>query len=107
AVQRLAAAAGVAVEVSDAAGTPSTWRASALVLLGCDVAPVVADGAWPARSDLLVVTRHHDGPDPGLFRAALAAGARGVVVLPDDDAALVELLTDAADRPAGIGPRGR
>lgn len=107
AVQRLAAAAGVGVEVSDSAGTPSTWREAALVLVGSDVAAVVADGAWPARSDLLVVTRHRDGPDPGLFRAALAAGARGVVVLPDEDAALVELLTDAADRPAGVGPRGR
>lgn len=106
-VQRLAAAAGVTVDVADAHMPPPAWRSAALVLVGADLVATVAAAAWPGRTDLVVVDQRPGEPDEALYRAALAVGARGVLVLPAADAQLQDLLTDAADRPIGHGPGGR
>ncbi len=106
-VQRLAAAAGVGLEVHDVAAAPASWRAATIALLGADAVGRVAESSWPRRAEVVVVAHRVADPDPRLFRAALAAGARDVLVLPADDARLQDLLTDAADRPVGAGPGGR
>jgi secretion/DNA translocation related CpaE-like protein len=99
---RLAAAAGTSLDVaSDTTAALRSWSTAGLVLLGADLAGAVAGQRPPRRDQVHVVAR---GPvQDGLFRSALATGARDVLELPDADGWLVELLTDASDgtpRPA-------
>lgn len=104
-VLRLAAAAGVSLDV--ARDTPSGlrgWSAASVVLLGEDLAALVAEQRPPRRDQVHVLGRLP--AEDGLFRSALGAGALDVVELPSADTWLVELLTDAADAAAG-GRGGR
>jgi secretion/DNA translocation related CpaE-like protein len=95
-VLRLAAAAGTTLDVAhDPPSALRGWGAASLVLLGADLAPLVAEQPPARRAGVFLVApgRAHDG----LFRSALAAGAGEVLELPAAEAWLVELLTDAAD----------
>lgn len=100
---RLAAAAGVSLDVAhEAASGLRGWSSASLVLLGADLAARVAE-QHPPRRDKVHVIGH--GPlEESLFRSALGAGAVDVVELPAAEAWLVELLSDAVD--AADGGRG-
>lgn len=100
-VLRLAAAAGVPLDVAhDPTTALRAWSTAPVVLVGADQAGVLG-GYQPARRDEVHVLGHGPVADP-LYRAALSLGARDVVELPAADAWLVELLSDAAER-AGPG----
>ncbi|MEP7089979.1 MAG: septum site-determining protein Ssd [Nocardioidaceae bacterium] len=104
-VLRLAAAAGVALDVArDTLSGLRGWSAASVVLLGADLAALVAEQRPPRRDQVHVLGRLP--AEDGLFRSALGAGALDVVELPSADTWLVELLTDAADAAAG-GRGGR
>jgi len=95
-VMRLAAAAGTTLDVAhDPPSALRGWAAASVVLLGADLAPVLAEQAPSRRSAVFLLARGR-APD-GLFRSALAAGAGEVLELPAAEAWLVELLNDAAD----------
>ncbi|NYG53987.1 septum site-determining protein Ssd [Nocardioides perillae] len=101
-LSRLAAAAGAVPEVVAEAGAALlAWARAPLVLVGHDLAAVVAARAPARRDDVLVV-----GWAPvadGWFRDAVAVGAQQVLGLPDAEAWLVDLLADAADPSPGRG----
>lgn len=95
-LQRLAAAAGAALEVvSDAAEARSRWPAAPVVLAGADVLAPLTTVAPTRRDRVHVVTRRP--LDDSLFRAALDIGAQSVVELPAAETWLVETLTDSTD----------
>ena len=101
-VLRLAAAAGVAVDVArHPAAALRRWSAAPLVLVGSDQAAELAITV-PARRAAVHVLGHEPLPDV-LFRAALAVGAESVAALPASETWLVELLTDIGD---GAGTPG-
>jgi secretion/DNA translocation related CpaE-like protein len=100
---RLAAAAGVSLEVAhDTTTALRGWSGASVVLLGADLAARVAEQRPPRREQVHVVG--HGPVDDALFRSALGAGALDVVELPAAEAWVVELLTDAVD--AAGGSRG-
>ncbi|MCZ4497503.1 MAG: septum site determining protein [Marmoricola sp.] len=100
---RLAAAAGVVPDiVRDVGSALHGWAAASVVLVGTDLAGLLADARPQRRSQVhLVATGAVDGT---AFRDALGCGADSVVVLPTGAESLVDLLTDAAD---GGGAAGR
>jgi secretion/DNA translocation related CpaE-like protein len=101
-LQRLAAAAGTALDVAaEPAAVLASWPVAPVVLVGADQVTVLA-GSRPARRDRVHVVSSGPLPD-GLFRGALALGAEGVVELPAGDAWLVETLTDSVDGAAREG----
>ncbi|HEY1135471.1 MAG TPA: septum site-determining protein Ssd, partial [Nocardioides sp.] len=90
-VERLAAAAGTALQVVDsAAAAVATWRRAPAVLVGADLAAEVAAARPARRPSVHVVAATEVGPS-GL-RAALGLGAEDVVVLPEGEGWLVEVL---------------
>lgn len=93
---RLAAAAGVVLDVAhDLGAALAGWSTADVVLLGADHVFELAAQAPPRRDQVHVVCA---APVPEeLFRAALAVGAETVVELPVADTWVVELLTDVAD----------
>lgn len=99
---RLAAAAGVVLEVRREPEQASrAWATAAVVLVGADRADRVARAALPRRDDVHLVT--HRAAGDALYRAAVELGATSVVSLPDAEGWIVELLTDAADEVSGAG----
>jgi secretion/DNA translocation related CpaE-like protein len=106
---RLAAAAGVALDVAHDADTAvRTWSTAPVVLVGCDQVAALA-ARRPVRRGEVHVVAGQAIPD-ALFRAALEIGAVDVVELPAGETWLVEMLTDVADggarRAAMIGVVG-
>jgi secretion/DNA translocation related CpaE-like protein len=112
AVPRLAALAGAEVEVVDgSAGLRAAWHAPGVVIVGCDLAGVVAAAGLPRRHDVVVVTM--SDPDDALWRSTVELGATRLVMMPGDERDLVELMSDAVEgAPSGgstiavIGGRG-
>lgn len=107
---RLCAAAGTQAEVSHAPGRQD-WAAAPLVLVGDDSAGRLTAAGPPRREGVLLVGRHQD--DPGVWQRAIAVGAEQVLVLPDEETALVDRLADAAEGTGGqartvgvVGGRG-
>lgn len=95
-LQRLAAAAGTALDVAaEPAAVLASWPVAPVVLVGADQVTVLA-GSRPARREWVHVVSFGPLPDT-LFRDALALGAESVVELPAGDAWLVETLTDSVD----------
>lgn len=93
---RLAAAAGTTLDVAhDSTAALRAWGSASVVLLGADQVDVLAAHRPPRREGVHVVS--HGPVADGLFRSALVSGAADVVELPQADAWLVEVLTDAAD----------
>lgn len=105
-VHRLAAAAGLPVEVAtDPGAALRSWVPAAVVLVGADLAATVAGAGPPPRAGVHLLTR--DGVHDALFRDALILGARDVRALPEAEEWLVEMLTDAADVLLGTETVGR
>ncbi|MCI2421966.1 CpaE-like family protein [Saccharopolyspora sp. K220] len=98
-VSRLAAAAGGELEHTTSPAT-SAWRIAPLVLLDADAAAAGAADCLPRRRGVVVLCR---APTSDLWRAAFEIGAEHVLELPADEAALIELLADAADVPVQDG----
>lgn len=95
-VHRLAAAAGVALEVRhDVRDALGDWMRASIVLVGADQsAPLVA--RQPPRHEQVHLLTRTPAAD-GLFRDALRLGARDVVELPGAEAQVVALLADALE----------
>lgn len=90
---RLAAAAGVTLDVAHDSGSAlRSWSAAPLVLVGPDLAGALAIQAPPRRSDVFLLARSE--PD---YRSAVALGASDVVGLPAGETWLVEALADSGE----------
>lgn len=90
-VERVAAGSGTSLQVTGSvADAVAGWRRAPLVLVGHDVAVEVAARRPVRRADVHVVAAAEVGPE--VLRAGLALGAEGVVVLPEGEAPLGELL---------------
>lgn len=95
-VLRLAAAAGVPLELSsDAGAARSRWTSPPLVLVGADHAEDLASSRMPRRDGVVLVGWEPD--DPGTWRHAVAIGAENVALLPSDETWLVDVLADVAE----------
>jgi secretion/DNA translocation related CpaE-like protein len=95
-ILRLAAAAGVAVDVvPDPTAARPTWGSAPIVLVGDDVADAVGRARLRRRRDVVVVGRDLD--DAGIWRRAVTAGAEHVALLPDAEPWLVGRLGDVSD----------
>ncbi|GAA4589756.1 hypothetical protein GCM10023194_44800 [Planotetraspora phitsanulokensis] len=93
---RVAAAAGVEMDVAHAAGHARPyWTQAPLVVVGGDLADALAAVAPPPRQNVLLVTRVHDDPD--MWRRCVAVGAQAVLELPQEERLLVEELGELAD----------
>lgn len=92
----LCAAAGVGAEVcADPATSLAAWRDADLVLVGADVAGVLADLGPPRRPGVHVVAA---APDDVAFRHAVSLGAASVLDLPDGAEWLADALADVGER---------
>lgn len=93
---RLAAAAEVTPQVeSDLLGVRRRWQAASLIVVGQDLAEPLARAQPARRSGVVVAATDHDDAD--VYRRAVALGAEGVFLLPDDEAPLGDKLADAVD----------
>ena len=107
-VTRLAAAAGVVVEVhgtSDPVAVSERWRTALAVLVGSDATRWLADRSPPRRDDVRVVEVGASSEE--VLRAALEVGAAALVELPVDAARLGAWLSDLADRSVDTVASGR
>lgn len=111
-VLRLAAAAGVEVELAaDAAAARTGWPAAPLVVVGEDQAERLGGFRPPRRAGVVVVGA--DAYDPAIWRHAVGLGAERVVSLPAEESALVDSFADIAEGAKGnaavlgiVGGRG-
>jgi secretion/DNA translocation related CpaE-like protein len=100
-VLRLAAAAGVDVEVQpDPGGARPSWSRAALVLVGSDQTGAVTTAGLARRRGVVLVA--HDLDDATVWRRAVALGAEHVAFLPDGEEWLVERVA-AAQHTGGDG----
>jgi secretion/DNA translocation related CpaE-like protein len=103
-VLRLAAAAGIEMQVAmDAAAARSGWAAAPIALVGVDALSDCVAGRLPRRGGLLVVSRAE--PEPSVWRQAVVVGAEQVLCLPEADSTLVRALADsieATETPQGV-----
>jgi len=101
---RLGAAAGVLPDVApDATSARRKWDGAPLILIGLDAVDAVLDRHPRRRPGIVLVSRDRDGA--GVWERALRLGAEQVLALPDQQDALLEILTSALDgrsRPAPI-----
>ncbi|MGH3317396.1 MAG: septum site-determining protein Ssd, partial [Nocardioidaceae bacterium] len=96
ALLRLTAAAGVTPDVApDEVAARRLWSSASLVLVSDELTSAVASAAPPHRAGVLVVTRVPD--ELAVWQRSLALGAERVLVLPDDEAMLVDRLADTVD----------
>ncbi len=92
---RLAALAGVEVEVAtDAARAESSWAAASAVLLGPDAVDGCVRRGLPRRPGVVLLGADED--DAAVWQTAVTVGAEHVVFLPDAEPWLVDLLAGAA-----------
>lgn len=93
---RLAAAAGVEVEVvDDPAAARGRWSPVPLVVVGSDQAAGLAALAPVRRHGVLVVG--HELDDSELWRHGVALGAEHVLIFPEDESWLADRFADAAE----------
>ena len=93
---RLAAGAGVSPDLAtDAAAARRQWASASLVLVGTDLAEAVSRAEPVRRDNVCLVTNDLD--DASVWKRAVDVGAETVLVLPDGEAALRELLADTID----------
>lgn len=98
----LAAAADVTPSVAkDPLAALPLWSRAPVVLVGPDLAPVMAAVAPETRPRTWVVARER--PPHELFRTALELGAENVIELPGSAGWLVELLADLTERQSTRG----
>lgn len=109
---RLAAAAGIEVEVArDCGSARSRWPTVPLVVVGDDQADQLAALAPTRRRDVILVGRDLD--DPQVWRRGVALGAEQVLFFPADESWLADRFADVAEGEDGqalvvgvIGGRG-
>ncbi|WP_018683883.1 septum site-determining protein Ssd [Actinokineospora enzanensis] len=103
-VLRLSAAAPVeltrAVDVSE---VRAHWSSAPLVLLDAPTADECASAAFPRRGGVVLVS--HGPPPSEIWEPALALGAERVLSLPADEEAVLSVLADASEAPAGTAGR--
>ncbi|MEW9527618.1 septum site-determining protein Ssd [Microbispora sp. NPDC049125] len=93
---RIAAAAGVEIDVAQAAAHARPfWSRAPLVVVGGDIADDLAATGPPPRRNVVVVTR--TAGDPDMWRRCVAVGAHAVLELPDAERLLVEELGEAVE----------
>lgn len=94
---RLCAAVGVTPDVAaDVAAARRAWPAASCVVVGTDCLGLLV-GAVDRRDGIAIIAP--DAPaDTAQWANAVAIGAEGMYALPDDEAAIVELLASSADR---------
>ena len=99
---RLAAAAGVEVDVAqDVPSSRRWWSTAPLVLVGPDLVDRFARSRLARRSKVVVLGRDLD--DASIWRRAVEMGAEHVVFLPDAEPWLIAALSDAVE---GVGQDG-
>ncbi|GAB3363433.1 septum site-determining protein Ssd [Modestobacter lapidis] len=99
---RLLAAAGSTPELTSGGGAlRRAHRTAPVVLLGADVLGAAPVRALPRRPGVLVVLTSEPGPE--VWSAAVEVGAERVVVLPRDEAWLVERVATAVRGPSRPG----
>lgn len=109
---RLAAAAGVELEVAhDAAAARSRWSSAPLVVIGDDQAAALAALAPVRRHGVLLIASDVDDAD--VWRRGVALGADQVLFFPADEPWLADRFADAAEGESGealvvgvVGGRG-
>lgn len=90
---RLAAAAGVTLDVAhDPASAARLWSSAPVVLVGPDLTSSIAERQPPRRPDVYLLGR--GDPD---YRGAVLLGASDVVSLPARESWLVDVLADTVD----------
>ncbi len=90
-VLRLAATAGVAVEVAhEVAPAARPWASAPLVLVGADLVAEVAEAGWERRGRVTVLGLDLD--DARIWQQAVSVGAEHVVFLPDAEPWVIDLL---------------
>ncbi|BCI55542.1 ATPase AAA [Mycolicibacterium litorale] len=94
-VDRVAAAAAVSVVHADEPSSRKVWSAAAAVLLDEPSAIRCAARALPRRDRVVLLERARLG-EPH-WQAAIAVGAQHVLTLPEQEAELVVLLSEAAE----------
>lgn len=95
-LERLAAAAGVVpVVVRDIGAAMGGWSAASSIIVGADIADLMASAEPPRRAGIHLVG-HGSLPD-SVFRCAVECSAESVFALPGGDERVIELLTDAGD----------
>ncbi|MGH8776075.1 MAG: septum site-determining protein Ssd [Jiangellaceae bacterium] len=93
---RLAAAAGVEVDVvPDAGAAQARWAAAPLVVVGDDQSVAMTDLRAGRRRGVVLIGLDLDDAD--IWRRGVALGADDVIFLPDSEQFLVERLADAAE----------
>lgn len=93
---RVAAAAGVEIDVAHAAAHARPfWTRAPLVVVGADIADTLAATCPPPRQRVLLVTRGAD--DPTVWRRCVAVGAVTVLTLPEAERRLVEEFAEACE----------
>jgi secretion/DNA translocation related CpaE-like protein len=93
---RLAAAASVFPAVArDVAAAIGKWSPASVVVVGADLADALASAGPRRRPRVHVVARGQ--LDDSVFRSAIGCGADSVFALPEGEARVIEVLTDAGD----------
>ena len=98
-VDRIAAAAGLQVVHAHRPSGRGAWTGASAVLLDPAAARGCGQLGLPRRAGVYLIVRGSGGTPE--FEAALAVGAQRVVRLPDDELALIGVLSEAADPAAG------
>lgn len=104
-VDRVAAAAGLAVVHVSQQPSRQTWTGASAVLLDAASARRCAAPALPRRKGVIMLSEAE--PRTADFQAAMSVGAEHVITLPAGEADLVALLSDAAESrrdDGGAGP---
>ena len=102
-VDRVAAAAGVAVVHVAHPPNRQAWTGASAVLLDAAGAGSCTAPSLPRRGHVIMLSR--GDPHAADWQVAIAVGAQRVLTLPADEAELVALLSEAAE--SGRGGRGR
>ena len=94
-VDRVAAAVGVAVVHVAHPPSRQAWTGASAVLLDANGATVCSDPTLPRRGHVVMLSRGELRAAD--WQAAIAVGAQRVMTLPDDEAELVGVLSEAAE----------
>ena len=101
---RIAAAAGVDLLVtSDPPVIRRDYAGAPLIIVGDDLAPVIACAGLPRRAGVLLVGRDLDDGD--VWQRGVRLGAEDVLHLPDHERYLAQRLADVAEGGGGRGHR--